>query len=251
MRKQVTVLLVLVVFIGIARAEDNVISRSQAINLPGKSYIRKTRVENIEYRYLPLAEEPFFAREVKKFKQITDVVYGGVVNYHDESVIELDPGERIVDRLFNIGREGSFLFYSDDRSLVRLFKSIANSKADFDNAGRLVKMTIEGPLLKPCNCSWPPSPPSTMGRLTRSEFAYNAQGRIISYRADTNYYSPTNCPWGGVKIYQVIYDQNGRIIIFLYGDGTFGYWEKYLVYGIKYNLDGEIISCSAQFLGSY
>jgi hypothetical protein len=199
------------------------------------------RVKNIEYRYRPSGEEPFFLREVKKFERVLEYINNGrVVGTHTDETT-LRPGERIIDYLFNIGYEGSFLFYADDRGLTKLFASIDSSRADFNNSGRLSESITEGRLLRPLNGD-------STATLKRSAFKYDANGRLKAYSADL-IYQPSRY-WLGFKLYQADYDLQNKIIGFIYGDGTYGYWEKYKVYNIVYNRDGELVSCVTKLLST-
>jgi len=219
-------------YIDLAGADE---VNSELIRLAQSGYVLNTSIEDIEYRYRPLGEEPFFLREVKKCKIVVEPFHNGSALPVIEREVELEPGERIVNHLALTGRtEWSYLFYGDDRALSLFFGEITSSKPKFIN-GELRKQIIKGTALESGEAS----------RLKRYNIRFNSAGRIRKY----NYILHENgMPALFLYIYNVHYDQEGAIESIFFGEGTYGYYQNWYVDNIEYNTDGDVISWRQKYI---
>lgn len=176
-------------------------------------------------------------------QQATFRIYGydnGVRTLTQNLTINLNPGERIADKLFKLDYEAGFLFYDKETNNLKGFEGVGVRSASkaYDTSGRLRERVVVADI---------PSD-SAFGSLARSNFTYNNQGMIRAY---TSIEGVTNYGGGAgtiVKLYAINYYYNSyKISEFVYGCERYNPGgsteDKYHVFGITYSRNGDIVSC--------
>lgn len=188
-------------------------------------------VTDIQYEYQPLGDRPQALRQVKKVR-----LYSANPPAWQREV-DLKGGQRIEDEILGdfLG-QGSFLFHKDDRGLVKIFESIADSNSQFDKNSRLVKSRVTGIAIWPVRGA---------AELERKNFKYDIYGRI---RAFETLLQVSGTDFRYLNVLFIDYDGQGKVKSFTYEYGQSGYATKYFIYNIKYDLSGEVGACTVRTL---